>query len=59
MQKQIKIENIYRKSKRTLFQNELLPPEVYWTLPFNKIIKEQETFVACHKIRGNVKINNV
>lgn len=59
MQTQIKVENIYRKSKRTFFRNEPLPPEVYWTLPFNTIIKEQKTFVACHKIYGNIKIKNI
>uniref|UniRef100_A0AC35FFJ6 Uncharacterized protein n=1 Tax=Panagrolaimus sp. PS1159 TaxID=55785 RepID=A0AC35FFJ6_9BILA len=58
MQTQAKIEAVYRKSKRSFFRDEPLPPEVYWTLPFNKMIKEQRTFVACHKIYGNIKIRS-
>lgn len=58
MEIQMKVESVYRKSKRTFFRNEPLPADVYWTLPFNSIIKEQKTHVACHKIHGNVKIKN-
>lgn len=58
MQTQIKVESVYRKSKRTFFRDEPLPPAVYWSLPFNKLIKEQRGFVACHKIYGNVKIRS-
>ncbi|KAK0404854.1 hypothetical protein QR680_017666 [Steinernema hermaphroditum] len=56
MQTQAKIERVYRQSKPSLFQDEPLPPEVYWSLPFNKMIREQRDFVACHKLYGNVKI---
>jgi hypothetical protein len=57
MQAQQKVEAIYRKSKRSFFRDEPLPPEVYWSLPFNMMIKEKQPFVACHKIYGNVKIH--
>ncbi|CAJ0951033.1 unnamed protein product, partial [Mesorhabditis belari] len=57
MQTQQRIESVYKKTKKSLFKDEPLPPEVYWSLPFNKMIKEQSTYVACHKIYGNVKIN--
>uniref|UniRef100_A0A1I7ZKW0 Uncharacterized protein n=1 Tax=Steinernema glaseri TaxID=37863 RepID=A0A1I7ZKW0_9BILA len=56
MKTQAQIERVYRQSKPSLFQDEPLPPEVYWKLPFNKIIHEQRDFVACHKLYGNVKI---
>lgn len=59
MQTQIKVENVYRKSKRTFFKDEPLPADVYWSLPFNTLIKEQKNFIACHKIYGNVKIKSV
>uniref|UniRef100_A0AC34QFJ3 Uncharacterized protein n=1 Tax=Panagrolaimus sp. JU765 TaxID=591449 RepID=A0AC34QFJ3_9BILA len=59
MQTQAKIEAVYRKSRRSFFKDEPLPPEVYWSLPFNKMIKEQSTFVACHKIYGNIKIKSI
>ena len=58
MQTQAKVESIYRKSKKSFFKDEPLPPEVYWNLPFNKIIKDQKKFVACHKIYGNIKIKS-
>ncbi|KAI1730860.1 hypothetical protein Ddc_03579 [Ditylenchus destructor] len=56
MQTQIKVENVYRKSMRSLFRDEPLPSDVYYSLPFNQLIKEQRVFVACHKIYGNIKI---
>nr|CAD2189937.1 unnamed protein product [Meloidogyne enterolobii] len=56
MQTQQKVENVYRKSKKSLFKDEPLPPDVYWSLPFNSLIKEQRAFVVCHKIFGNVQI---
>ncbi|PIO65978.1 hypothetical protein TELCIR_12324 [Teladorsagia circumcincta] len=37
--------------------DEPLPADVYWSLPFNMMIKNQQVFVACHKIYGNLKIN--
>jgi hypothetical protein len=39
MQIQQKIEAAYRKDKKSFFQNEPLPPEKYWALPFNLMIK--------------------
>ncbi|KAF7632938.1 hypothetical protein Mgra_00007640 [Meloidogyne graminicola] len=56
MQTQQKVEAVYRKSKKSLFRDEPLPPDVYWSLPFNSLIKEQRAFVVCHKIFGNVQI---
>ncbi|CAD5235624.1 unnamed protein product [Bursaphelenchus xylophilus] len=58
MQTQAKVEAVYRKTKRSFFQNEPLPAEIYWSLPFNSMIKEQKVFVACHKIYGNIKIKS-
>ncbi|KAI6221301.1 hypothetical protein M3Y99_01563200 [Aphelenchoides fujianensis] len=57
---QQKIEAAYRKDTRSFFQNEPLPPEKYWAMPFNLMIKEKRTFVACHKIYSNllIKQNN-
>lgn len=73
MQIQQKIETAYRKDRKSFFQNEPLPPEKYWALPFNLMIKgqqlatrrssirilEKRTFVACHKIYGNIKVNSL
>jgi hypothetical protein len=56
MQIQQKIEAAYRRDRKSFFQNEPLPPEKYWSLPFNLMIKEKRSFVACHKIYGNVNI---
>ncbi|KHN77653.1 hypothetical protein Tcan_15130 [Toxocara canis] len=56
MQTQARIEAVYRKSKKTFFKDEPLPPDVYWSLPFNMMIQKQRVFVACHKIYGNVQI---
>lgn len=39
MQIQQKIEAAYRRDKKSFFQNEPLPPEKYWALPFNLMIK--------------------
>ncbi|KAL3103203.1 hypothetical protein niasHS_002389 [Heterodera schachtii] len=58
VQTQQKVETVYRKTKRTLFKDEPLPPDVYWSLPFNSVIKEQKMFVACHKIFGNMQIRS-
>uniref|UniRef100_A0A1I7X6J3 Uncharacterized protein n=1 Tax=Heterorhabditis bacteriophora TaxID=37862 RepID=A0A1I7X6J3_HETBA len=38
--------------------DEPLPADVYWSLPFNMMIKNQQVFVACHKIYGNLKVNH-
>ncbi|CAJ0571691.1 unnamed protein product, partial [Mesorhabditis spiculigera] len=57
MQTQQRIESVYKKTKKSFFKDEPLPADVYWSLPFNKMIKEQSTYVACHKIYGNIKIN--
>jgi len=56
MQTQNRVEQIYRRSKKGFVKEEPLPPDVYWSLPFNSLLKEQKQFVACHKIYGNVKI---
>uniref|UniRef100_A0A915PX97 Uncharacterized protein n=1 Tax=Setaria digitata TaxID=48799 RepID=A0A915PX97_9BILA len=37
--------------------NESLPADIYWSLPFNEMIKNEKLFVACHNIHGNVEIN--
>uniref|UniRef100_A0A0K0D2Z3 NPC1_N domain-containing protein n=1 Tax=Angiostrongylus cantonensis TaxID=6313 RepID=A0A0K0D2Z3_ANGCA len=42
-----------------LFQDEPLPADVYWSFPFNMMIKNQQVFVACHKIYGNLKVNQI
>ncbi|XGW33266.1 hypothetical protein V3C99_017605 [Haemonchus contortus] len=57
MQTQARIESVYRKSKKSFFKDEPLPADVYWSLPFNMMIKNQQVYVACHKIYGNLKIN--
>ncbi|KAK6765244.1 hypothetical protein RB195_025251 [Necator americanus] len=57
MQTQARIESVYRKTKKSFFKDEPLPADVYWSLPFNMMIKNQQVFVACHKIYGNLKIN--
>jgi len=56
MQTQMRIEELYRKSKHSFFKDEPLPPDVYWSLPFNMMIKNQRVYVACHKIYGNIHI---
>ncbi|VDL72506.1 unnamed protein product [Nippostrongylus brasiliensis] len=56
MQTQARIESVYRKTKKSFFKDEPLPADVYWSLPFNMMIKNQQVFVACHKIYGNLKI---
>ncbi|KAI6222598.1 hypothetical protein M3Y95_00910600 [Aphelenchoides besseyi] len=53
---QQKIEAAYRKDVRSFFNNEPLPPEKYWAMPFNLMIKEKKVFVACHKLYGNLSI---
>ncbi|EPB77868.1 hypothetical protein ANCCEY_03044 [Ancylostoma ceylanicum] len=45
----------FSRQKRS--EDEPLPADVYWSLPFNMMIKNQQVFVACHKIYGNLKIN--
>ncbi|VDK46824.1 unnamed protein product [Gongylonema pulchrum] len=57
MQSQAKIIAIYKKSKKAFFKDEPLPSNVYWSLPFNAMIKNETSFVACHIIHGNVRID--
>ncbi|CAI2356277.1 unnamed protein product [Caenorhabditis sp. 36 PRJEB53466] len=57
MATQIKIEGVYRRTKYSFFKDQPLPAEVYWSLPFNQLIKNQQSYVACHKIYGNLKVN--
>ncbi|KAE9414486.1 hypothetical protein Angca_001255, partial [Angiostrongylus cantonensis] len=57
MQTQARIESVYRKGKKSFFKDEPLPADVYWSFPFNMMIKNQQVFVACHKIYGNLKVN--
>uniref|UniRef100_A0A0N5BCZ2 Uncharacterized protein n=1 Tax=Strongyloides papillosus TaxID=174720 RepID=A0A0N5BCZ2_STREA len=59
---QMKVEKLYKEeakanSKKNLFSDNNLPSSVYWNLPFNKIIHDNQEHVACHKIYGNVKIS--
>uniref|UniRef100_A0A0K0E1U8 Uncharacterized protein n=1 Tax=Strongyloides stercoralis TaxID=6248 RepID=A0A0K0E1U8_STRER len=61
---QMKVEKFYKEkeeknSKKCFFCDNSLPSNVYWNLPFNKIIFENKEHVACHKIYGNVKISKV
>ncbi|GMR32563.1 hypothetical protein PMAYCL1PPCAC_02758, partial [Pristionchus mayeri] len=58
MEAQSKIEKIYREenNKKSLFKDEILPTEVYWSMPFNALIKRQSLYIGCHKIYGNVQI---
>ncbi|CEF62038.1 Hypothetical protein SRAE_1000031400 [Strongyloides ratti] len=61
---QMKVEKLYKEkeeksSKKCFFCDSSLPSNVYWNLPFNKIILENKEHVACHKIYGNVKISKV
>ncbi|CAI5455625.1 unnamed protein product [Caenorhabditis angaria] len=56
MATQIKIEGVYRRTKYSFFKDQPLPAEVYWSLPFNQLIKNQQEYVACHRIFGNLKI---
>lgn len=57
MQTQMRIESVYRKTKKSFFKDEALPADVYWSLPFNQMIKSQQNHVACHKIYGNIRLN--
>jgi hypothetical protein len=57
MKTQMRVEQVYRASKRIFFKDEPLPEDVYWSLPFNKMIQDKRLFIACHKIYGNLKIN--
>ncbi|GMT33434.1 hypothetical protein PFISCL1PPCAC_24731, partial [Pristionchus fissidentatus] len=58
MAAQSRIEKIYREenNKKSLFKDEALPSEVYWSMPFNSLIKKQYLYIGCHKIYGNVQI---
>uniref|UniRef100_A0A914ZDZ2 Uncharacterized protein n=1 Tax=Parascaris univalens TaxID=6257 RepID=A0A914ZDZ2_PARUN len=55
----LKTQGLTRDSFLSLVrsENEPLPPDVYWSLPFNMMIKKQRVFVACHKIYGNVRFS--
>jgi len=57
MKTQMRVEQVYRQSKRMFFKDEPLPEDVYWSLPFNKMIQDKRLFIACHKIYGNLKID--
>ncbi|KIH62993.1 hypothetical protein ANCDUO_06716 [Ancylostoma duodenale] len=48
---------VFHVSVASSVVDEPLPADVYWSLPFNMMIKNQQVFVACHKIYGNLKIN--
>ncbi|KJH40716.1 hypothetical protein DICVIV_13320, partial [Dictyocaulus viviparus] len=42
MQTQARIESVYRKTKKSFFKDEPLPADVYWSFPFNMMIKNQQ-----------------
>uniref|UniRef100_A0A0N4ZQJ1 Uncharacterized protein n=1 Tax=Parastrongyloides trichosuri TaxID=131310 RepID=A0A0N4ZQJ1_PARTI len=59
---QMKVEKLYKEkqkktSKKCFFCDNNLPSDVYWNLPFNKLISDNKEHVACHKIYGNIKIS--
>ncbi|PAV86574.1 hypothetical protein WR25_12977 [Diploscapter pachys] len=56
MSTQARVVSVYRKTKKSLFKNEQLPAEVYWSLPFNQMIATQQPYIACHKIYANLKV---
>ncbi|CAI4226240.1 unnamed protein product [Auanema sp. JU1783] len=58
MQTQNRIESVYKANRKGLFKDEPLPSDVYWSLPFNMMIKNQQAYVACHKIYGNIRVKN-
>ncbi|CAD6193284.1 unnamed protein product [Caenorhabditis auriculariae] len=59
MQTQMRIESVYRKTKKSFFKDEPLPADVYWSLPFNQMLKTQQSYVACHKIYGNLRVSKI
>ncbi|VDN04066.1 unnamed protein product [Thelazia callipaeda] len=56
MQTQTKVIALYRRNKKSSNKNEPLPTNVYWSLPFNAMIKNERLFTACHIIHGRVRI---
>ncbi|GMT04223.1 hypothetical protein PENTCL1PPCAC_26397, partial [Pristionchus entomophagus] len=60
MASQSRIEKIYREenNKKSLFKDEALPSDVYWSMPFNALIKKQSLYIGCHKIYGNIQLKS-
>uniref|UniRef100_A0A0R3S771 Integrin_alpha2 domain-containing protein n=1 Tax=Elaeophora elaphi TaxID=1147741 RepID=A0A0R3S771_9BILA len=57
MQAQSRIIEVHNDRNKALFKGEPLPSELYWSLPFNLMIKNEKSYSACHIIHCNIDIN--